>query len=49
MRQTKGHTVATSALDAAANRKYSPLVIQQHIHDARHGATDAVVRRAFAG
>ena len=50
MRQAKSHTFATSdALDAAANRKYGPLVIQQHIHDARHGATNAIVCGAFAG
>ena len=50
MRQAKSHAFATSdALDAAANRKYSPLVIEQHIHDARHGATDAILCGAFAG
>jgi hypothetical protein len=36
MRHAKGHTFATRyALDAAGNREYSPLIIQQDIYDAR--------------
>jgi hypothetical protein len=49
MWQRQSNAVAVRhASDLCANRQNGPLVVEQDIRNARHGAADAVVSRAFA-